>query len=191
MARPSVKEKRTEEILNAFEKCVARFGVEGSTLEKIAEEASLRRSLLRHYIGNRDELIDALIARYIERSDADMALLSTSLKGATPEKFIEYFFYEEGDLTAQVSQALMVAAAEHENIRARLSEWSKKFHDQLVEVLASMYPNASRDDLHIIGAGIEGIYLNAVSFNVLNDMEPMKTASKTAALRLLSTLDNK
>ncbi|UTW58567.1 TetR/AcrR family transcriptional regulator [Kordiimonas sp. SCSIO 12603] len=191
MARPSVKEKRTEEILNAFEKCVARFGVEGSTLEKIAEEAGLRRSLLRHYVGNRDELIDALIARYIERSDADMQLLTTTLKGASAEKFIDYLFYEEGDLTAQVSQALMVAAAEHENIRQQLSLWNQKFHTQLIHILLTMYPDVAKEDLHIISTGIEGIYLNAVSFNVLDDMDNMKAASKIAALRLLKTLEAK
>ncbi|MCK0069232.1 TetR/AcrR family transcriptional regulator [Kordiimonas laminariae] len=189
MARPSVKEKRTEEILNAFEKCVARFGVEGSTLEKIAEEAGLRRSLLRHYIGNRDELIDALIARYIERSDADMQLLANSLKNASPQKIIDYLFYEEGDLTAQVSQALMVAAPEHENIRKQLTRWTNDFHDQLTNILKAIYPDATKDNLHIVSAGIEGIYLNAVSFNVLDDMENMKAASKAAALKLLQTLD--
>ena len=38
MPRPSVKAERTEEILDAFERCVARYGVEGSTLERIAEQ---------------------------------------------------------------------------------------------------------------------------------------------------------
>ena len=55
MARPSVKEERREQILTAYEQCVARYGVEGATLDKVAEEAGLARPLIRHNIGNREE----------------------------------------------------------------------------------------------------------------------------------------
>ena len=43
MARPSVKDERTEAILAAFERCVARHGVEGATLQRTADEAGLAR----------------------------------------------------------------------------------------------------------------------------------------------------
>ena len=54
MGRPDLTEVRTAEILDAFERCVARFGLEGSSLERDAEEAGMKRSILRHYIGNRN-----------------------------------------------------------------------------------------------------------------------------------------
>ena len=38
MGRPSLTEVRTVEILDAFERCVARYGLEGSSLERIAED---------------------------------------------------------------------------------------------------------------------------------------------------------
>ena len=41
MARPIVKDQRRAEILDAFEACVARYGVEGATLAKTAEQAGL------------------------------------------------------------------------------------------------------------------------------------------------------
>lgn len=65
MGRPSLAEKRKHEILGAFGRCVARFGLEGSTLEKIAEEAGMKRSILRHYIGNRDDLINELALKVV------------------------------------------------------------------------------------------------------------------------------
>ena len=60
MGRPNLTEVRTAEILDAFERCVARYGLEGSSLERVAEEAGVKRSILRHYIGNRDEMITGL-----------------------------------------------------------------------------------------------------------------------------------
>ena len=41
MGRPNLTEVRTSEILDAFERCVARFGLEGSSLERVAEEAGI------------------------------------------------------------------------------------------------------------------------------------------------------
>ncbi len=191
MARPSVKEKRTEEILDAFERCVARYGVEGSTLEKIAEQAGLRRSLLRHYIGNREELIEALLERFISRSNTVMAQMTTLLKDASAAKFIEYLFYEEdGDTSALVSQPLIVAAAEHENIRIQMTEWGAQFTAQLSNIISGIYPTISEADLSEIATGIEGIYFNYASFAVLGKSEKMKKASIGAALRLLKTIEN-
>ncbi len=191
MARPSVKEKRTEEILDAFERCVARYGVEGSTLEKIAEQAGLRRSLLRHYIGNREELIEALLERFISRSNTVMAQMTTLLEDASAAKFIEYLFYEEdGDTSALVSQALIVAAAEHENIRIQMTEWGAQFTAQLSNIISGIYPTISEADLNEIATGIEGIYFNYASFAVLGKSEKMKKASIGAALRLLKTIEN-
>ena len=68
MPRPSLKLQRSEEILDAFERCVARYGIEGTTLEKTAEEAGLQRSLLRHNVGNRDDLLNSLVNRFISES---------------------------------------------------------------------------------------------------------------------------
>ena len=70
MARPSVKAKRTEEILQAYEHCIALYGVEGATLQKIAEVAGIARPLLRHHVGNSDDLLNMALKRFIERSDA-------------------------------------------------------------------------------------------------------------------------
>ncbi|MEO1142890.1 MAG: TetR/AcrR family transcriptional regulator, partial [Pseudomonadota bacterium] len=63
MARPDIKESRREQIIDAFEFCVARYGVEGATLAKTAEQAGLARPLVRHNVGNRDDLVDALTKR--------------------------------------------------------------------------------------------------------------------------------
>ena len=53
MARPRVTAERREEILAAFARCVARDGVEGASLQQVADEAGLARGLLRHHLGQR------------------------------------------------------------------------------------------------------------------------------------------
>ena len=65
MGRKSMAGERRDELLNAFERCIVKYGLEGASLEQIADEAGMTRSIIRHYIGNRDELVDALIERII------------------------------------------------------------------------------------------------------------------------------
>ena len=83
MPRPSLKEQRTEEILDAFERCIHRVGLSGSSLEVIAEEAGMKRSILRHYIGNRDDILEALAARTISRYQSETDELMDYLRKGT------------------------------------------------------------------------------------------------------------
>jgi AcrR family transcriptional regulator len=73
VARPRVGDERREQILTAFEACVVRKGLEATTLADVAEEAGQPRPLVRYFIGNRDEMITALIDRLLLRGEARMA----------------------------------------------------------------------------------------------------------------------
>ena len=79
MARPSLKEVRTLEILDAFVTCVTRYGLDGSTLERISEEAGVKRPILRHYLGNREEMVALLIEHVVERFNAQTEALFANL----------------------------------------------------------------------------------------------------------------
>lgn len=72
MARPKVGEERRQEIFAAFEACVVRKGLAGTTLHDVAEAARLPRSLVRYFIGNRADMVDALIDRLLERGEAQL-----------------------------------------------------------------------------------------------------------------------
>ncbi len=73
MGRKNLSNERKEQILDAFQSCVAKHGLEASTLDVIAEEAGVKRSLIRHYLGNRDEVLAALIERMIKCEHSKIA----------------------------------------------------------------------------------------------------------------------
>ena len=73
MGRKSLTKERTAQILDAFETCIVRHGLEGATLQHVADEAGLRLSMINHYIGKRDALVKAMIARFIETYERDTA----------------------------------------------------------------------------------------------------------------------
>ena len=96
MGRKSLKKERISEILDAFERCVEVKGLQSTTLDNIAEEAGMARRMIRHYVGNRNELINAGVSRIIEKFQVSV---TTAINQAAPDiRFdaaVSYIFSEE------------------------------------------------------------------------------------------------
>jgi AcrR family transcriptional regulator len=60
MGRPSLAAQRRPQLLQAYAECLVRYGVVGTTLDRVAKQAGVTRGLVRHYLGNREEVIRAL-----------------------------------------------------------------------------------------------------------------------------------
>jgi len=67
VGRRSLKEQRITEILDAFEQCLKQKGLQSTTLDNIAQEANMARRMVRHYVGNRSDLIELGVARIIDK----------------------------------------------------------------------------------------------------------------------------
>lgn len=76
VGRPSLKAVRHREIVATFIDLVARDGLEKVSLDEVAAVAGLQRPALRHFVGNRDQLITAaveeLILRYADQARSDL-----------------------------------------------------------------------------------------------------------------------
>ena len=193
MPRPSLKEQRTEEILDAFARCVARYGVEGSTLERIAEEAGVQRPILRHYIGNKDELIVALGARIERTFDAATDELFEMLpETGRVDWLVEALFHPESQTGAQdlaIAQALISASELYPDIADKLRAWVLKFDHLLAQELAVEYPAASGADIEAVSFGILSIYFNIDALNPLGLPTRFSDNAKRAARHLIATLE--
>ena len=192
MGRPSIKAKRTEEILNAFEWCVARYGVEGSTLEKIAERAGLARALIRHNIGNRDLILDKLVERILMKSKISMDQLISQLpKSNRITCLIEYMFdsqYSDTQLILVIS-ALIIAANDRPKLADLLKSWINNFISQISLELHQFYQGEDKQKIIIAAHGITGIYFNVDSLSPLGDVTEIREHSKKAALMLISQFE--
>lgn len=191
MSRPSLKEQRSQQIIDAYETCVARYGVEGATLERIAGEAGLARPLIRHNVGNRDDLMVALLARFERKCEED----TQQLKAALPESdrvqtLMEWLFdasYSDTK-TVQVASALVVAAPDNPDVAKQLKSWLNNFTDFLVSELKAENPGAADEQLYAVATGISGIYSNLEAFSPLNGIDKLRSASKLSAQILVKTL---
>lgn len=65
MGRKKLDEERIPQILDAFERCIMKFGLAETSLERVAEEAGISRTTIHHYIGGRQELIKVAFTRFL------------------------------------------------------------------------------------------------------------------------------
>ena len=192
MPRPSLKDVRSTEILAAFASCVARFGLEGATQERIAEAAGVKRTILRHYLGNRDDMINALIDFVVADFDAQ----SRALFGALPKSnrvntLLDYLFGASGRTDPDMVltfQALVAAADRYPKARKALLAWTQRFIDGVKVELATAFPSADNDRVAASAHGIVALYFNADSLHPLQPPKRWDRAARAAADLLMSSL---
>ena len=192
MARPSLKDKRRQEILTAFARCVALYGLEGATLEKIAAEADVARPAVRHFVGNRDELVEALTAfvkkDYSTKLDGFFAMLPQKgrIEAAIELLFNPAHFSSSDDIA--LAQALTAASRQYPSAGQMLAEWIADFDLRLSEELRTEFPAAEENALRAVSFGIISIYFNIDALSALDLPDHMTVAAKEAAVRLVETL---
>ena len=192
MARPDIKDERREQILDAFEVCVARHGVEGATLAKTAEVAGLARPLVRHNVGNRDALLVALVDRYLARSRASLDAFIAALPTENRARPALDWLFDPGLSDARVVQvagALIMASAEDDALAAKMRDWLGDFVGGLRQLIARDYPHADTAVVSAAAAGIAGIYFNIEALYPLGAVSALAASSKRAAVMLLEALE--
>lgn len=192
MPRPSLKAERAETILDAVEQCIIRLGVHGTTLDKIAETANMRRSLLRHNIGNREDILDAFLDRFFAVSDHEVAAMLDYLpEGGRIPALLDILFdnFESTSRLALLALSLTAAAASDDGIRIRLQRWNHQFIETIARELRRSFTRSTEADCYDVASGLVGIYFNTESLAPLGDMQAIRRASKRAAERLLNTLE--
>lgn len=193
MPRPSLKDQRSLEILDAFVTCAARYGVEGATQERIASEAGVKRTLLRHYLGNRDDMIDALCAHVVEEFDALTVELGRALDEATqPAKLIELLFDSARNTDPRlvlVFQALIATSETRTDMRKPLLSSMERFIALITSFLRQNFSGRRKPEYEAIAHGIAALYMTCDAFSPLDPPHQWRTATKRAAIHLIKTLE--
>ncbi len=191
MPRPSLAHIRTEEMLDAFMRCVARFGLDGSTLERISEEAEVGRPMLRHYLGNRDQMVEKLIAHVMAKFEAmNEALFSSLPDDDRVSVLLDILFsdaaHEEDN--AAVFQALVAASDRHKSVAEQLLKFVNDFEAGIARELMRAYPRADLQSCSVVATGITAIYFNHDATLPLGPTSHWREKSRSAVELLLKSL---
>ncbi len=192
MGRPDLTEERTVEILDAFARCVARQGLAATSMQEIADEAGMKRPILRHYVGNRADLVTALaehVARQCcEALDALVASLpaSNALETALKHLFPSTPAGSPGEIL--VIESLIAAAAEDETVRAPMTAYVDHAMAAFDRLLASECPRAPRASRQAAAYGILSVWFNYSSLTPLRPPPAHRRHALRAARALVDSL---
>ncbi|WP_158541263.1 TetR/AcrR family transcriptional regulator [Ruegeria sp. A3M17] len=192
MPRPSLKTQRSEEILDAYMTCVARYGLDGATQERVAAEAGVKRPLLRHYFGNRDRMIGALNKHVADAfNDLTLELDCHLAQIETGDQLLEILFAEDEEIDPRLAaawQGLSASVGDHPELAEPLLEVLARFVAVLEKFLARVSPDATPERVRAVAQGISTIFLSLDSLAALDAPTNWRMELKRAASLLTETM---
>lgn len=158
MGRKNLADIRKNEILDAFEVCVGRFGFHQSSTRKIAEQAGVKQPLIAHYFGSKDALIEALVERienyYISQL---FSTLENSRDDQRLDEALAFLFGPQvlGPNAARLPLSALIAAARNNAIlQHRMIRMYNRFLSICCDELRRAAPAASDQRIQEVGYGI-------------------------------------
>ncbi|ACZ31387.1 transcriptional regulator, TetR family [Xylanimonas cellulosilytica DSM 15894] len=185
MGRPSIAAERTTQILDAVGRCVARYGLEGVTLDHVASESGLSRSHVRHYVGNKAELLSRFRDHLLRRYQAPDLARAAEL-GMRPTEYVLHMLFEhEPDLDWDASHDAVVAAARSDDaLRAELHAVYTGLEAFVAQALAADQPDWSDERVAATAAQVVALEYGHATMTALG----LASARTTAAHRLARSL---
>lgn len=140
-----MQDERKRQIVDAFIELVAIRGLEHVSLDDVAAEAGVQRAALRHFVGNRDELVRTAIIEITRLALLDLA---------TPRPFddvIKLLFspvrIRDFDVVTRAWQELMPEAMRSADTRAVIKECYDQLLAHIAHGLHEEYPKATPADI--------------------------------------------
>lgn len=160
MGRKSLAEQRCTDILEAFERCIKKYGFAESSLERVAEEAGKSRNIIRHYIGNRDQLIAAYVRRVVDK----LRLTATEISTTFPKEqlipyVLDYLFWEhagdeQDDPAGRLISELWQTRQNNCAAQQILLDFYRDFEEILTQGLAQLYAQATLAQCRVVAYAI-------------------------------------
>ena len=152
----------------------------------------MKRSILRHYVGNRDDLVDALAQRVIGKYGDRMQRFFGSLSDARPiEDMLAFFFPSKPVQTSQglmVIESLIAAGEDNPEIRERVSQYVEQVVTMTADLLREVHPDAGRQQCWHVAYGIVSMWFNQESLAPLGLPAKYAKGARDCARRLIETL---
>ncbi len=192
MSRPSLKDQRSSQILTAYVACVARFGLDGATQARIAQKAGVKRALLHHYLGDRQQMLDALVDHVAEKYSSYIAMFDHLAEQAiSSQMLIDWLFagedYGEDELLLTY-QTMVLASQDTFSQPLKLLQSQQAFLDVLDRQLQRLNPQATDLQTRIVAQGIAAAYASVMAMANLSPPDRWREDLKAAAYLLNQSL---
>ncbi|MGM7647408.1 TetR/AcrR family transcriptional regulator [Nocardia sp. JW2] len=190
IGRPSKAPERIAQILRAARSVVAADGFANTTLSRVATAAGVQRTLVLHYFGSRDGLMQAFITDAVAEYGDN--LLRLDADAPVEERVARMFepgaYADRDDLVVWCE--LVALAARETVVRQRLTDlWTNRWLPGLEQQLSAAYPAASPDRVAVTAYALACLFEAHWAFHLQGVNGPDRTEqAKQSAHTLLSAL---
>ncbi|GAA4957182.1 hypothetical protein GCM10025331_54240 [Actinoplanes utahensis] len=139
--------ERTEQIMQATARCLQKHGLAGTTLERVSEESGLSRSHVRHYVGNRDDLLRRFATWLYTGYEAEFIGRVAEAPAREKLPIVMDYLFSSGFLPISdddtVIRELITAGIADDGIRATMQAHYTQAVQAVEDAVAAEYPAAS------------------------------------------------
>ena len=186
VGRPSKARERRDSILLAMATVVAREGLAETTVAKVADEAGLQRTLVFHYFGDRESLMDAFIDQIVS-TYGDLQILGDSTRSI--EERLDHAFgpgHYAGREGLVVWTELVALAARDARMRDRLlGLWRDRWLPMIEREIQNARPQATTAQTGEVAYGIACLVEAHWSFHLQGLDSPLRRQQSRANVRTL------
>jgi TetR/AcrR family transcriptional repressor of bet genes len=194
MQARSIRSIRRSELSQSAFEAVIRYGLRGTTLEKVGEIAGVSKGVVLHHFKDKSALLEAVFRQ--SNSVLSMSLVELFRHAETPyERFwaIAYANFSKSIFNREVCQAWVSLLAEvpHNTMCQRVqavnnARIKSNFSHELKHFLEK---DKVEDVANILGALIDGIWVRAGLFAVTPNCEKALDEFEFTALNLIDVTD--
>lgn len=172
MPRPSNREERREQILNAFCSLIQEFGYDKATTAFIAEKAGLTQGLIHYHFKSKEDILVALIEMLSRKLETRLSAINEEKSDPLENLHRHIRAYLElgsGSDPSAVAAWVMIAAeaAKKEEVRIHFETAMATQHENLKKAIIQVGIEKDDAETDRLASGllsaIQGMYLTAMA----------------------------
>ena len=192
MGRKDLTRERQNAILDATERCIAKFGLQRTTLENIANEAGINRGLIHHYIGNRDDVMQLMTERLLERYQNSFDTYAAARMGSKRSEIVlGYYFdawFEQGTEDDTLFLEMLAQSGRDAHMRKLLLRFYGAVEGSIAEELSQYYPQTNDRKLHSVSYSLMVLAFAHATINWLGLPQAKQADVRSVAANLVQSL---
>lgn len=183
-------DQRRAQILESLELCIVEQGLAKTSLNDVAARAGLARPLVRHFVGNRDNMIELLFQSLIDRGEAQLENIASDDVPPTLGHMLDLLY---GDLFSNTASNVAVRelrslARNSDAIQGRLRALYERIFDLLVAGMKAEGYGASRNQRRDTAFCLVSLAYGHASFREIHLSSKKKSAPRLAADTILASI---
>ncbi|MBT2588515.1 TetR/AcrR family transcriptional regulator [Arthrobacter sp. ISL-95] len=189
MVRPTVADKRRKQIIEAAMKTIAERGIARTSLDHIADAAGMSRGHVRHFVGNREDLLVETAKYFYAGEDGAPSIMPMDISSLNDA--LGYFFggaFTESSDEDAIVLGLVEMARINPRIAAVLAEAHRATRARLLALVGEARPGASAEQCSWAAEGILTAAMGNVFINDFDRDLDRTNQARRAVEAMLSTL---